>query len=77
MRSPLETQQELRNKKSKYERALEKTEKKQNSNRATLPPEENGRKHFRDSDGYNKMSAFERSLLENRRQREYLLEEYR
>lgn len=32
---------------------------------------------YKNSEDYNQMSAFERSLDENRRQREYLLQEYR
>ena len=35
------------------------------------------KEHFRDTEDYSNMSAFERSLLDNRRQREYLLHEYR
>ena len=60
-----------RNKKSKFEKALEKREKeKRQANSAPAQSNE----PFKNSDEYNRMSAFERSLEENRRQRQYLLE---
>ena len=60
-----------RNKKSKFEKALEKREKeKRQANSAPTQSNE----PFKNSEEYNKMSAFERSLEENRRQRQYLLE---
>ena len=79
MRSPLETQKDQKSKKSKYNRALNKREKQETQERANQPARdlEAASYDFKNSADYNKLSAYERSLEENRRQREYILQEYR
>ena len=72
MRSPLEVQRDRKKGKSKYEAALDKRERTEGKE-AEIPALE----AFKNSEDYSNMSPFERSVEENRRQREYLLEEYR
>ena len=76
MRSPLETMKDEKKSQSKFKEALnqrekiEDTIKEKNASTRALQA-------FKKSEDYENMTPFERSLEQNRHQREYLLKEYR
>ena len=65
MRSPLEVQQDRKKGKSKYEAALDK--RKRTERIEGKVPEAQALEAFKNSEDYNNMSPFERSVEENRR----------
>ena len=72
MRSPLEVQREEKTKESKYKAAFDERKKLEDAYREKSSSAQ-ALEEFKRSEEYEHMTPFERTVHENRRQREYLL----
>ena len=77
MKSPLEEARDKKKGKSKYEKQYNKRQRKDGQKEADENETARALEDFQHSDEIAKLSTIERSLEENRRQREYLLKQHR